>query len=74
MSLDEKHAWYLRVRANAVATMEKQRKAFPFLPPPPPYPPQLDQPIKIGSWAGFGYLICLLTLLVAFAAFLFTRQ
>jgi hypothetical protein len=38
MSLEEKRAWYRRVRADAVALMDRQRRAFPFLwlrrPPP----------------------------------------
>jgi hypothetical protein len=40
MTLDEKRAWYHRVRGDAVALMERQRSAFPFLglrrPPPKP--------------------------------------
>lgn len=72
-SFEEKKAWYLRERARAVATMERQRAAFPFLPPPPPYPPQPDEPIKIGSYNGFGYLICGLAFLAAVAAYCLTH-
>lgn len=74
MSLDEKYAWYRRVRADAVRTMQRQASAFPFLPaPPPPYPPQEDQPIKIGSYTGFGYLICCAAVLLAVAAYCLTH-
>jgi hypothetical protein len=31
MTLEDKRAWYYRVRAGAVALMDRQCKAFPFL-------------------------------------------
>lgn len=41
--------------------------------PPVPYPPQEDQPIRIGSYNGFGFLICAVAALLAFAAYCLTH-